>query len=205
MADLFTDFITFITNNGSIIQTGAFVLTALVTLSLLYQNRKIARQRATVEMLSRGLGDTHESVKRAKFIKLRDEDVSLKDHASGDTVKADLIRECFNRHELMALGIRENILDEDLYHRWFRSTVIKDWKAATDQEYIEWAKAETNTDKVYCELQWLADKWETENNHSDNPPNKLKAKALKVWRWVWCHRDKGLLILILLLLIERLW
>ncbi|MFD1244788.1 DUF4760 domain-containing protein [Paralysiella testudinis] len=56
------------------------------------------------------------------------------------------------------MGIKENIFDEAVYKRMSKSSVVKDWK--TLKPYImELRRINDNNDKLFCEFEWLANRW----------------------------------------------
>jgi len=63
-----------------------------------------------------------------------------------------------NRYETFAIGIAEGAIDEALYKRWWRSSLIGDWYAA--REAIE--KVRETAPKVFVEFEQLARRWENE-------------------------------------------
>lgn len=42
------------------------------------------------------------------------------------------VRVLLNNYELMAIGIREGILDEAIYRRWFQAGTVRDWEAVSE-------------------------------------------------------------------------
>ena len=63
-----------------------------------------------------------------------------------------------NSIEFICVGIKEDIFDEAVYKRMSRSSVINDWD--TLKPYImELRRLNGNNKKLFCEFEWLAEKW----------------------------------------------
>ncbi|HYZ48257.1 MAG TPA: DUF4760 domain-containing protein [Sphingomonas sp.] len=73
-----------------------------------------------------------------------------------------------NHYELVALGIKHNILDERIYREWIQSHVVREWNAAA--EFIQnerWRLNEAKTDfeyksRLFCQLQAAVCRWSPE-------------------------------------------
>ena len=60
-------------------------------------------------------------------------------------------------HEFVALAIRNHAVDEQVYRRWRGSHVVDVWKRAST--YIHSKRDKTSQQNMYCELEWLAQRW----------------------------------------------
>ena len=73
-----------------------------------------------------------------------------------------VILDVLNSIEFICVGIKENIFDEAVYKRMSRSSVINDWHSL--KPYImELRKSNNNNDRLFCEFEWLAEKWISED------------------------------------------
>lgn len=82
-----------------------------------------------------------------------------------DNSQIDLshIRQILNHYELIAIGIRENIIDEAIYRRWFQTGLIRDWEAASDLiSRLRKDPDVPNRQSVYIEMEELATRWRAE-------------------------------------------
>lgn len=76
------------------------------------------------------------------------------EHESKNLVVLDVL----NAIEFTAVGIKEGIFDESVYRRMSGSSVLADWK--TLKPYIMELRRLNNNDRLFCEFEWLADRWE---------------------------------------------
>lgn len=112
-------------------------------------------------MLAQKEWDRDYIVARSEFIKLRDASSGLAFWAREEhkgSPQLNIIRNMLNDYELIAVGIKEGILDEELYKRWFKTSFLSDMAAAA--EFIERARVQAGTNAIFTEAQWLAQKWE---------------------------------------------
>lgn len=140
------------------------VIGAAVALRSIREQRSIARKRATIDLLARKEWDKSYLEARKNFNRLRDDSAGLVHWASishDSTDEKSVIRDTLNDYELIAIGIKEDILDERVYKRWFRSTLINDWEQA--EAYIMEVRRNTSAPKIFCEFEELAKKWGAEN------------------------------------------
>jgi hypothetical protein len=144
---------------GLCIQTGAIIVSAGGVASIITWNVRIARKRATLDILLNE--HTHEiSIKeRTEFIKLK-KNGDLSSWASSDKANApevETIRAVLNRYELVAIGIRKSTLDEQLYKLWCRTTLVGDWRAM--KPFVAQIRTLNSIPTLYCEFEALARKW----------------------------------------------
>ena len=124
------------------------------------EQRRIARRRATIDYLERRKWDTDYLEARQAFLKLRDEkDRGLVYWATcEDLDRSELgtIRNILNDYELIAIGIRQNIYDEAIYHQYWRGTLLRDWE---DAELMVIALQRRFNPKIYENFKGLAEAW----------------------------------------------
>lgn len=90
----------------------------------------------------------------------------------------ELIRRVINVHELTAVAIRENTIDECVYRRWFNGSYIDDYEYVRD--YIWELRKAAGNPKIYVEFEQTAIRWKNDNVWNA-PPGWLTRKwqALK--------------------------
>ncbi|MEX2375766.1 MAG: DUF4760 domain-containing protein [Dehalococcoidia bacterium] len=133
---------------------------ATVAVLSIRAQRNLAKKRATLDMLAQKEWDRDYIEARAEFIKLRDANSGLEfwaDKEHKNSPQSNVIRNTLNDYELIAVGIKEGILDEDLYKRWFKTSFLKDMRMA--KNYIAAIRQEAGTDAIFAEAEWLAQKW----------------------------------------------
>jgi len=153
---------------GPWLTAGAILLSAgvgaAVALLSIGAQRAIARKRATLDLLSQKEWDKDYITAKNEFNKLRDSPSGLAMWAADEhkhSEQLNIIRNTLNDYELIAVGIREGILDEALYRRWFKPSLIKDWTKA--KEFVQAIRVRENTELIFCEFEWLAEKWIAED------------------------------------------
>ncbi len=117
----------------------AAILTALLQIRA---QRRIAAQRATVDLISQreihdpGMDDSWKAL--SKLSKVR------KGHArkyvQDNPDERFLIFRLLNHYELVAASIHNGILDEPIYVAWSKTTIKRMWKQA--QPLVVWVRAE---------------------------------------------------------------
>jgi Domain of unknown function (DUF4760) len=122
-------------------------------------NQKIARRRATLDVIMAHQFYPHIIADRRKFIALREQghlaQWAAPEKASSD--EAALIKTVLNHHELVAIGIRRKTLHKKIYKEWLRTGVVKDW--IESKPFVAQLRHNTKNKKVFCEFESLAKKW----------------------------------------------
>ena len=96
------------------------------------EHRERVRLRATLDIVLHSQHNQTYLDKRQIFIKIRDQDGGIAKYTSVANSNDDecaAIREVLNFYELIAIGIDIGIVDEEMYKRYYRMTVISDWEA----------------------------------------------------------------------------
>jgi hypothetical protein len=142
------------------------IVSGIGVAAIINWNVRIARRRATLDIVLNE--QTHETAikERTQFINLkRKGDLSswaASNHA--DSPEVETIRAVLNRYELVAIGIRQSTLDEKIYKRWCRTTLVGDWRAM--KPFIVQIRTVNSIPSLYCEFEALAKKWA---NASEKP------------------------------------
>jgi hypothetical protein len=143
---------------GLWIQAGAIVASGVGVIVAMFFQRGIARRRATLDFLLLEQTNAALTEQRRKFVEMREkgnlEQWAAKAHLASP--EATLIRSMFNIYELVAIGIAEKTIDEEIYKRWYRTTLVKDWIAA--KAFVATYQRDHNR-KLFCEFQELAKSW----------------------------------------------
>ena len=109
------------------------------------ENRRRDRVKATLAYLTRREWDRDFIETRSAFAELRDKPAGLEKFGKkglGGFPEQQVIRRALNNYEMVAIGIKQGILDEEFYRLWCKSAVLTDYKAS--QGYINALnKAET--------------------------------------------------------------
>lgn len=123
-------------------------------------NEKIARQRATIDLLMNQRTDPSliEAKRAVGSIHNGGGDfVSLAAPEKSQDVNRSHILSIINNYEFIALGIREGALDDSIYKRAVYSQVLRDWKAM--QPFILELRRKNRIDTLFQEFEFLAKRW----------------------------------------------
>lgn len=114
----------------------AVFLGVVVAIVAIHANRRVARMRATLDLIERTESSEY-------YLSIRKAFRILIDDPSPDTLKrlADAKNESdrttgkqiyayLNHYELVAIGCEAGILDEQFYSYWMRTTLVRDWDQA---------------------------------------------------------------------------
>jgi hypothetical protein len=141
------------------------LLSALVAIIGIRNVRAVARQRATLDIIEKFESTEHYRALNEAFSTVRKSAgfAALHDPATAASKKTrGQVQDYINHYELVAIGIRNNILDAKIYRTWMASAVVRDWNAAA--EYVQherWRLNARGDDYVYhpglyANYQWLA-------------------------------------------------
>lgn len=126
-------------------------------------NRDIARKRATLDVILKSESDYYFERIYSVFASEKKRKSGLEALLNADTDserKAKLEVDNFlNHYELIAISISQNILDEEFYKDWMRSTYIKHYKES--EAYIEGIRKDNP--KAYICFEGLAKKWQKQD------------------------------------------
>jgi hypothetical protein len=144
---------------GPLFQLGAIVVSALGVMGIIFWNMRIARRRATLDLLINE--QTHETTikERTSFeaIKKAGNLLQWATAANIESSELETIRSSLNRYELIAIGIRGSALDGKLYKRWFRTGLVEDW--IVFKALVMHVRANNGNPRLYREFERLAKRW----------------------------------------------
>ncbi|MFZ7342900.1 DUF4760 domain-containing protein [Avibacterium volantium] len=135
--------------------------------SQLTELRKQHKQKSTIDLLISNNSNEYYRKRRKAYMAMRDNGVNLtvlactlndKNATKEQKRQNFIVLDILNAIEFICVGIKENLFDEAVYKRMSKSSVIKDWN--TLKPYImELRRINNNNDKLFCEFEWLAEKW----------------------------------------------
>lgn len=154
---------------SGILAAGAVVFGVGVALVSLAFQRDLARKQSTISLLNRNVWD-EDCIKAVRtFIQLgthegqdgRGQPEGLEywtnpRHRGSEQSRA--INAVLNDYEMMALGIRRGIIDEDFFKSFARSAVISHWNIAAS--FIEELRRQRGNERLFIEFQGLVEAWE---------------------------------------------
>lgn len=145
------------------------ILSIVVAVVAILMQRKIARQRATLDFIEKVESGEHYRKIVRTFTELRRGQGFA--HLSNPATAEDqetrrCVNDYMNHYEMVAIGIRTGILDKKFYRDWMRGPFVRDWNAIADWVQRERWKHEDGEWKYYsstfCEFQRLAREWSDE-------------------------------------------
>lgn len=153
---------------SGILAAGAVVFGVGVALISLAFQRDLARKQSTIALLNRNVWD-EDCIKAVRtFIQLgthegedgrgRPEGLEYwtnPRHRGSEQSRA--IAAVLNDYEMMALGIRRGIIDEDFFKSFARSAVISHWNIAAS--FIEELRRQRGNERLFLEFQGLVEAW----------------------------------------------
>jgi hypothetical protein len=152
---------------GPWLTAGAILLSAIIGASVavlaIAHQRGIARKRSIIDNLLRKNWDKDYIQIRKDFVRLREDrdallEAAKQDNQSGDD--ASVIRSILNDYEIIALGIRRDILDERIFKLWFKTTFLNDYEKM--RPFV--AEVRQRNRRAFVELEGLAEKWKKRDN-----------------------------------------
>ena len=146
---------------GFWVQTGAFVLSALGAVGVIWHNGKAAKRRATIDLIISEQRDIEYNQKYASVSKLINSELSLVDFAKyldepGEDCRNVLF--VLNRLEFIAQGIRVGAFEEKIFKDLKCTNFLKLWRAVNPLISEIRRKKEVST--YFQEIEWLAVRWE---------------------------------------------
>jgi hypothetical protein len=141
---------------------------AAISVVSIRSNAAIARKRATLDLIERSESTEYYQRSYAAFTEVRKDPSGLMQLAEISNPhlleQRQRVLNFLNHYELIAIGIKKGILDEDVYETFMRSTVVRDWEEA--REFVNHIRRPTpdsgatiSAGGAFCEFQALAEKW----------------------------------------------
>jgi hypothetical protein len=143
---------------GFWIQTGAFILSALAGVAVIYYNAALARTRATIDLIIHQKADKELLAAVEKVYQMHRDKIQFSMYADKhDSEECKCILRVLNNHEFIALGIRQKAFDEKIYKLMQFSNVMKVWNAS--RGIISEIRQAQQKDTLFQEFEWLARRW----------------------------------------------
>jgi len=138
---------------GAIIVTGIVgVVLALITI---ISQRSIAARQATIEYIQRAEADNDLLLAKNMF-----NEIARSEQGTGVWVNQPLtpefraITSVLNQYEMVAIAIQRGTFDDVTYRRWYRTSVLRAWKAACP--FVLARRAKVDNDALWHEFEEMA-------------------------------------------------
>ena len=178
-------------SNSAAIQTVCIVLAAVAAFVVIWFTGKVSRRESTISLIRDTFLNEADGGTYNKFSNLvRQYQSENKDFSAlaqqNDQNKTDklIVKNQANEYELISLGIRKGVLDEDFYKMWFFSQFMRDYTII--KPYLDAVRALTNNDAFFCEFERMHQKW-GRKKHPIAFPSRIK----KIW-WAASAQDHKL-------------
>ena len=154
------------------------IISACVALLVFRYTRGANRRRATLDMVLKTFIDESGRTRYNAFKsvmarhKNKEDPLDIMQFADPESPASDdkkALRDQVNEYELIALGIRRGIFDEQIYKLWFGGQFIRDFDSL--KPYID--RVREKRPSVFCEFVYLAERWKR-RPHPENAPNRFK-------------------------------
>jgi hypothetical protein len=144
-----------------IIQSITIVVTGICLIAGIIWNRIVTRRRATIDMLLQELTNMDLLKMRGAFLEMTRSEKYV-DYCTQETwysLEALPLVSVLNRYETVAIGVAEGIIDKNIYRRYWRSGLIRDWTRCKRGVLMQ--RANFNNPKLFIEFEALALRWAT--------------------------------------------
>ena len=123
-------------------------ISASIALWGVFSARRLARQKATLDMIEKAESTPHYMAQHEVFSKHRNAGTLLTLNtavANSELADRRSVMNYLNNYELIAIGISEKILEENFYRKWMQGPFVRDWNAAGEFIQRERWKRDSNT------------------------------------------------------------
>ena len=151
------------------VQTIAVVISAKGVVASISWSRIVARRRTTIDMVLAEQTKDELLVLRSKFLEAAKNNKLLELSQGRNWLSAESfpLVSTLNRYEITAIGIAEGIIDERIYKRYWRTSLVRDWlrcQAAVRSRRSEFGK------NLFSEFESLARKWANQSELAEFIP-----------------------------------
>lgn len=172
-------------SNGSDIQNGAVVLSAIAAFLVIRSARINGRKRNTMDLILHQESDRELIEARIEFNKIKAADTRPAMYGKPEkknSKQAQTIRKVLNLHELTAVAINEGVIDPNVYRRWFNTTYTSDYDSM--KGYIAEARKTYQNPHAFKEFEKLALDWQSDKYwYADQSWLSRKLVAVRrLWR-----------------------
>ena len=146
-----------------LIQAVFLPVSILVVIATLFWQQRIAKRRATLDIILAQQSNALLLEPRRKFVALRDSGTITKYALpeNADSEEALPILSILNFNELIAIGVSEKTVDERIYKRYYRTEYVNDWIGC--KPFVEELRQQSGNPNFYCEIEALAKRWAKED------------------------------------------
>lgn len=146
-------------------------ISVIVAICGVLSARATARQRATLDMIEKVESTQHYQALHAAFSYHRRQLSFGRLHdpqETKDKSERQSVLDYINHYELVSIGIRKKILDDQIYREWMRGPFVRDWNAASSfiqRERWKWDEEAKDFDYhavLYENFQVVAKRWSNE-------------------------------------------
>jgi hypothetical protein len=143
---------------GFWLQTGAFFLSALAAVAVIYHNGAQARVRALIDLIVQQKMDTELIEATRRVYALKSNGSRFTDHLDGNSEERKDILKVLNNQEFIAVGIRMKAFDEKVYKQMQCTNVLRLWEVS--QGFIQEIRASDGKKTLFQDFERLACRWE---------------------------------------------
>lgn len=170
------------------IQTIVFLVSALIAYGAISSSKAVSRERATLDTILADNKDMHLSEAKSDLYSfIEDYEKYYEKHECKNSSRQSLMQICeaddinltqtelrlkhkmmtvLNRHEFYAIGINNNLLDENLFKRMHCSNFLKLWDKVSPA--VTQFRAKVGKDTIFKEFELLATRWKANPLKSEN-------------------------------------
>jgi hypothetical protein len=144
---------------GFWIQTGAFLISAVAGVAVIYYNGKQGRSKALIDLIVEQKTNK-DLIDATKLVyKLGREGNHFSEYApeSKSGVERDAILMVLNNQEFIAVGIRTGAFDEEIYKQIQCSNLLKVWRLSAG--FVAELRKISGNDTIFQDVETLADRW----------------------------------------------
>lgn len=147
----------------------AATVASIIAIVALRNTRSVARQKATLDLIEKRESTAHYRDLSRTFFELQKGPgfMHLVAPSDADRPTRKQVFDYLNHYEIIAIGLRQNILDEKIYRAWMEGAFVRDWNAAADFIQRErWKCDEAGVwhyrDSIYENYEHVARRWSRE-------------------------------------------
>ena len=159
----------------------AATVASIIAVVALRNTRSVARQKATLDLIEKRESPEHYRDLSRTFFELQKGRgfMHLVAPIEADRPTRKKVFDYLNHYEIIAIGLRQDILDEKIYRAWMEGAFVRDWNAAADFIQRERWKCDEQgrwsyRASIYENYEHVAQQWSKEarvlNAQSSSPP-----------------------------------
>ena len=142
---------------GFWIQTGAFFLSALAAVAVIYYNGKQSRVNALINLITQQKSDQSFTEATRTVHALNPTETPLAVHVNNDGAERKAILLVLNNHEFIAVGVRLGAFDENVYKELQCTNVIRLYDNVAG--FIQETRRIAGKDTLFQDFEALAKRW----------------------------------------------